>query len=424
MKIPGIDTILYRRAHDVWSGEDRPPDALVRLLEEVPYKIELGRFDDADAMLQQIATFDLQLSQVMRMRFLMGQLASDRKVRLYDQAYQHYHEALRIAEERGDLDSRITLVDHTGRMKYGLLKNQDALDDYKQALALWRVRAEQIAKPRAEPEVRYLERIGTLQWCLGSFDDAQATLARTLTLALRAPRIRLTDYMRRTTAGALWSLALALRSQSDMSEGSMNTLETALKRMTKAVEFFKFASTSDAETGRLHVQIAELYLDRAEILLLNGDDDPECLWLRHASKHIKRAAEFLIPADDEYGALLVDLTRLRRLITRRRDGRSAWDTRKFQAELQRIRAAGERLEDGFILAKAATLQGEWLLWQGDVASARLALRDAFVHFQDEGMGMATRAQRLLRRANSAMPQFAPRRTHPKPAAPPPNDTQP
>jgi hypothetical protein len=218
-----------------------------------------------------------------------------------------------------------------------------------------------------------------------------------------------TDYLRRKTADALWTLALVLRSQSDMRDGGANLLRTALKRMNKAVGIYELVSTDDAQVGRIHVQIAELYIDLAEIHLQRRADESARHMRLEALNHAQTAVDFLKYTDNAAGKTLPELTLLRHSITQRADRAAVLELHEFEAELLRLERVGAQIHDEILSAKAATLRGEWLLWLGDPDPARAALLLALVGFQSNGMGMATRAQRLLRRANDPIPPDTHRR---------------
>jgi hypothetical protein len=305
-----------------------------------------------------------------------------------------------------------------------MMRHREAIEFYQQALALWQVRAAQIERPRAEPEVTLRERIGSEQWYVGDFDAAQAMLARALILALYRHGIPHTDYLRETTAFALWSLALVLRSQSDMSDGRVNLLQMALKRMRSAVRRFEIIGADDANMGRLYVQIAEIHLDLAELYLLEDNDKEAQRMRRLALKRAQQAADFLKHTDSAAGKLLPELTLLRYEITQRLDREALLQMPEFEARLIRIEHAAAEIGDAVISAKAATLRGEWCLWLGDPTPAREVLLLALVGLQHNNMGMATRAQRLLRRANAPAQDSAHRRAPDGPAAPSAQDEQP
>jgi tetratricopeptide (TPR) repeat protein len=414
MKIPGVNSILYMRAKVIWPGEHRPSTELMQLIDDVTELMQLldekpdettpESFEEAVAILFQIEQFQLAPSQMMRFLFLRGQLLTESHE--YARAYEQYYDALCIADDHEDLDSRILLANLAGRMMYGLMRNQDALAYYQEALDVWRIRAEQLAKPRTEPEVKFQERIGTVKWLLGEVDDARATLARTLTTALYKRGVPHTKFLRKTTADALWSLGLSLRSQSDLGDGGINLLRTAIKRTKKAAKIYKAVGTYNTNMGRLYIQIAELYLDLAEMHLLHGNDKAAHRMRKNALRYLAHASSFVEPAIDVSGVLLVKLTRLRHMITTRPERNVARVSQTFENELLQIKRQAVRGNDGITLAKMATLQGEWLLWLSRPEPARAALLEALRHFRDDGMGMATRAQRLLRRTNSPEQVFA------------------
>lgn len=397
MEIPGIDSILFKTASVTWDSEAKPSVDLIRLIDAIPGKLDAGNFDDVVKLLGQIARFALEPSQEMRVLFLKGRLLSD--MQDYAQAYQMYEKSLDVAEQHADLDSQITLTDLAGLMMYGLTRFREAVAYYQKALALWHKRKTQIPEPRPDPEIHFGGRIGIAQWHVGDFDDARAMLARVLTLALYKSGVPPTSYLYTATGDSLWSLALVLRSQSDMHDGGVGYLHTALRRMKRAITCFEHVGTDAVNMGRLHIQIAEIYLDLAEIHLLRGVRESARPMRLEALNYVQSAASYLNPSEDAAGKLLAQLTLLRHAITRRLDRDAALELREFEEELLHVEREAARIGDAIISAKAATLRGEWLLWLGDPDSARAALLLALAGFQSNGMGMATRAQRLLRRAN-------------------------
>ncbi len=398
MGIPGVDTILFKPARVVWPGERVPSEERARQFDQIPHMLDLGQFDEVASQLNKTASFELEPSQRMRLHFLRGQLCSDRQI--YDQAYQAYRHALDIAHEYEDLDSQITLTDLSGLMMYGLMRHREALVHYQEALDLWYQRAAQLSQPRAEPEVKFRERIGTVQWHVGDIDDARTTLARALTVALYKRGVPHTDFIQSRSARALWTLGLTLRSQSDMRDGSVGHLRTAFKRLKRAGVLFEDANTEQENLGRLYVQIAEVYLDLAEIHLQRDAAEAARPMRSEALKYVREAAVLLRDADSRAGKLLPELTLLRYEITRQLNRTAIQEAAEFEVKLLGIEYEAADIGDKVISAKAATLRGEWCLWLGDPAPAREVLLLALVGFQHDNMGMATRAQRLLRRANA------------------------
>lgn len=397
MGIPGVDTILDTPAKYVWPGERQPAKEFALLFDEIPHLLELGWHDQVVARLDAIARAEQEPSQTMRLRYLQARLFSD--THDYRQAFQFYRQACEIAEDHGDLDSQITLVDHCALMLYGLMQHRDATLYYQKALVLWRTRAAQLYKPRAEPEVKFYERIGATQWNTGDFDEARVMLARGLTIALYKPGVPRTDFIRDRAARALWTLGMALRSQSDMREGDVNLLRLARKRLKQGSELFALVGQDQENVGRLHVQIAEIELDLAEIYQQRGAHTAAREHRDAARQHIAFAAELAMDADSAATKLLPELTILRYDITRNLSGPAIRNARSFEPRLQEIEQRAEAIGDNVIIGKAATLRGEWCMWLGDTAQAQTALLLAIADFGSNNMGMATRAQRLLRRSN-------------------------
>lgn len=397
MGIPGVDTILDKPAKNVWHGERVPSNEFARVFDEIPHLLELGWYDKVASRLDQITRSEREPSQTMRLHYLQGQLLSD--MQDYGQAFHFYRQAYEVAEEHGDLDSQITLLDFCALMMYGLMRHREATHYYREALALWRTRAAYISKPRAEPEVKFHERIGATLWNTGDIDEARATLARGLTLALYKPGVPRTDFIRDRSAGALWTLGLALRSQSDMRNGDVSLLRLARKRLKQADRFYAIVGHGQENIGRLHIQIAEIDLDLAEIYLQRGADTTAWEHREAARRHLQHATELELDADNAASKLLPELTMLRYEITRVLSHSAVRKARDFESRLREIEQRAEEIGDNVISGKAATLRGEWCLWLGDSVQAQAALLLAIADFGSNNMGMATRAQRLLRRSN-------------------------
>lgn len=396
MDIPGVDTVLFQTAAEGWPGEAAPSEELAHLFDTIPHMLEVYRFDDIATQLDEIARNTLEPSQTMRLHFLQGELMTAR--RDYDQAFQFYGQALDIAEEHQDLDSQITLIDHLALIRYAQMRNRESLDLYEAALAHWRERAQQLLQPRAEPEVKFLERIGATQWAIGELDLARKTLARCLTIAMYKRDVPHTDFILDRTARAIWTLTLTLRSLSDMSDGSLSYLHIALRRIRRAGDIHRQLGVDQEQMGRLHVRAAEMYLDLVEIHLQRESENEASAMRDQALAHVREAVELLKFTDSRTARLLPELTLLRCDITRRLSRKSLKLTREFEARLLGIELEAADIGDRVLLSKAATLRGEWCLWIGDPDPAIAALKQAIAGFEEDNKGEVTRALRLYRRA--------------------------
>ncbi len=395
--LPGVDTILNQSADAVWPGEPSPSEDHVEIFEQAIRDLELGHLDDVEGALARILRSNPEGSQDMRLRYLQGKLLSERQD--YGQAHEFYDMARYIASEGNDHESQIVLVYLMGLMRYGSMRNREARELYEIALDLWATRARQLSQPPIDPEVTIRQRSGQVLWLIGKFDEAHATLGRVLTLAQFRRDINDINALRTQMANALWTLALVHRSQSDMRDGDVGFLHTALRRAEKATNLFQRSSTDQVNLARFHIQIAELYLDLAEAHRAQGNEKAAPYALNKADVFIRSAEDYLDPASDKWAPLLAELTGLRYDIMLLSPRDLATTIAEIEARLEVIERAAAEIKDHIVSAKAATLRAEWLLLLGDAETARTALSFALQGFNNDGMGMATRAQRLLRHAN-------------------------
>lgn len=397
MKIPGVDSILNKHASAVWGTEQIPDPELVTFFEAAQAAIEDGDFATAEHLLMQMSKRDLLPSQDMRRCYLLGMFFSDQ--RDYGQAYLFYDQALNIAVDHSDLSSRLLLTFLAGLVLYGALRNYEAIEYYQEALDIWHVYSRTMSHPLVEPEVTFLEALGKSQWNVGQFGEAHGTLARIVALAQNRRNTFRDKYLSQLYATALWTLALVLRSQSDMVDGDENHIRTALRRGKKAVGLYRSLHAPKVYVGRLYVQIAELYLDLAELHFVQGKRNAARAMYHEGHHYAQSASEILDSTTDTSGKLLAKLTLLRHDIMDQTPRETLLTVPQIESRLSAIERAAAKLRDEFISAKAATLRGEWLLALGDKDAAQLALSLALQGFEPNGSGMATRALRLLRQIN-------------------------
>lgn len=393
--LPGVDTILNQSPDTVWRGEPRPDEEHVALFQRAIADLEFGHLDDASDALTSVQQSQPVGSQDMRLRYLQGQLLSDRQD--YRQAHQFFEMALYVATQGNDYDSQIVLLYLMGLMLYGAMQNREARNYYDMALDLWSTRARQLSHPPIDPEVTIRQRLGQVLWLIGEFEEANSTLGRVLTLARHRRRVYDQNALREQVATALWTLALVHRAQSDMLDGDASYLRTALRRTDKALSLYRRVATHQVNFARFNIQIAEIYLDLAEVHR-SGDNMAAMRYALHrATGFIQDAEEYLAPKDDKWAPLLASLTRLRYDIMLLSLRALATKVAEVESRLEMIERTAEKFKDHILTAKAATLRAEWLLSLGDAETARTVLLLALQGFRDDGMGQATRAQRLLRR---------------------------
>lgn len=400
MDLPGVHSILFKPASEVWPGEQRPSLELTRLIDGLPGYFQLGKLTEARESLDQIARFELQPSQTMRLHFWQGELFVEKKD--LSQAFAFYDMALGIATDSSDFDSIIELTLAAAGAVYGLLRYRDALMYYEIALDTWRNKAPDVSTRRLDTETMLQNFIGRQKWEIGEFEGAQQILARVLPKALRAPQAARTPRLKIETANALWMLGLTLRAQSDMRDGDEGYLRIALRRMRKAVGLYEQIGIDANILGRFDIQIAEVYLDLAELHLQRGAEEAARAMRNQGLAHVNQAKEYLTLAGDSAADALARITDLRARVMRPSATESVQSIDEIEATLTEIEHVAAALNDRILIAKAATLRAEWLMALGENEKARDALLWALKGFNPDGMGMATRAQRLLRRLNASI----------------------
>lgn len=396
--IPGIDSILRKSATFTWRGETTPAPELVSLIDAIPQKINAGKFRASAIMLNQLAHNGRQPSQRMRLHYLRGRLAAAQED--WHRAFDSFTEALDVATDVADYDSMIELTREAANTLHNLLRYDDALEYYRIAHTTWQEKVKDLYKPHVEPDVVLITAIGRQQWLIGSHEDAHTTIARALGLAMRDTGVPISNEMRKATADALWMLSLVLRAQSDMNDGDEGYLQQAREHMQQALGLFEAVSAPDHAVGRLHVQLAEIYLDIAEIYLLDNAVDAARAIRARGLRRVQTAADYLEPTSDETGKMLAHITRCRADILWLRPQSSALEAKHIHDTLTVIEYKAGQGTDRALMAKAATLRAEWYIALGNAERARHWLRWALRGYrQGSAMGMATRVHRLLRHLN-------------------------
>lgn len=416
MSIPGVNSILYQPGSVIWPGEQSPSEQLLELISAMNGVIELDYAFDLAPEVTMMGRMKLEPSQDMRLRYFQGYLLRDNsESRDFGQAYHVFRQALDIAEQYGDLDSQVVLLNQMALMRYGMGLHSEALPHYQQALARWQRRALQLTDPPVEPELYFRERLAVTQFSVGAFDAAAGSLARVLTIANQQLNQPHSAYRTETTAKALWTLGLLHRAQSDMHDGSESLLLSAIAAMRETVNLFNVVGAHEHDISRIHIQWAETLLDLSDFYLQNEQDakarDARGKALRHIAT--AKSVQNFSNSDDISGRSLTALALLRHQITRLPDAEALREIDDFDAQLSAISLNAERQKMTAIVGKAAALRGEWLLWLGDAPHAREAFFQALAELQANNSGEATRIKRLLRRSNDdSRPQRVRRaRTH-------------
>ncbi|HET9112177.1 MAG TPA: tetratricopeptide repeat protein [Ktedonobacterales bacterium] len=395
LELPGVESILIQSADVGWETDLPTLPKIVDLFEGAERALEQGKFGEVANLADEIASQTLQPSQEMRLQYLRGRLFSD--LQDYDQAYAFYEMALDIADQHNDLDSQILLTAMAGEVLYGKMRNREALLYFREALAMWRIRASRRQIQRVEPEVKIREMMGRLLWLLGESEEASGALAQAATTALRRRDTRYSPFLRDVAAYALWTLMLTFRARSDMLNGDVGYLHASLRRGRASIKLFESVGTSAVNMARLYIQIAEIYLDLAELHTLRGATAAARSTRKQAHDHATYANELLHLSTDRWAVQLAELTLLRHDIQTHSPLDAIRTLSDIEARLLAIERAAADFQDRILSAKSATLRAEWLLQFDDKDAARQALLLALKGFHGNGVGMATRAHRLLRR---------------------------
>ena len=382
----------------MWPSESNPAPEVVAIFEVVEreFALEKPDLDTIEAELAKLNFRELLPSQEMRRTYLLGRLISDR--RRYVDASEFYVRSFEVAEAGHDLASQVWLAMHAGLMAYGSQQNELAVKWYSDALDRWQVYEQQLEKPCITTEAMIQRYLADPLWLLGRFDEAHAAVARAVALAFFRSRVTRGAYMEELGASALWTLALVLRSQSDQRDGDAELIRQALRRAKKAAKLYRRLHPADVNLARFYVQVAELYLDLTELHLqrASGVSPAARAMYREALNHLSVAFHYARKANNSMAELLARVTQARAMVMCMH-GLAPWVMSDIEAALQRIERHKAAEKDSVLLAKAATVRAEWMLNREDLNQASEFARRAIEGFGEQGRGMATRAERLLRR---------------------------
>lgn len=401
MPIPGLDSILFKSASAVWPSDVWPDgggpdpeivaifDAVARYLDE-----ERPEPDKALAALNTIKQDSLQPSQQMRFTFLMGRAQVAKGV--INEGVAFLHQAEYVAREHKDHDSVCEILLRIGHTAYNAQRHRAALEYYKTTYDTWLDYFPDLSARPIAAEVMLRENIGTEQWLIGEIEEAHQTIASVVTLAEKAPRAARISVLTTAHANALWTLGLIFRSISDLRDGDSGYLHDAIERFSKSIKLYKKIGAESYQVGRISIQIAEAYLDLAELHLIMIKPESARAMNTQASAFADQAADFLYPTEDPEGRVLARITQLRLRMIRTRVIDSADTFHSIEDDFATIERDPITQNDEALVAKSLTLRAEWLIKLGDTAKGCEALRMAINTFGADGKGMATRAERLHR----------------------------
>ncbi len=157
--------------------------------------------------------------------------------------------------------------------------------------------------------------------------------------------------------------------------------------------------------GRIAIQIADIYLDLTELHLHEDKLESARSMRTQAKAYVEHAADYLHPADDPEGRVLVRITKLRFKMIKTRVIDSIFTYQNIEDDFATIERNPITQKDEALVAKSLTLRAEWLIKLGDAAKGCELLKMAIRTFGEDGKGMATRAERLYRaHCKSANPE--------------------
>lgn len=395
MTIPGLETILEQEPSVVWRGEETPDPDVVSAFQRAELAIDVGHFDKAIELLDDIARREPTGSQEMRLRYWQGNALMGKEE--FAQASRFYDQALHMATTRADYDTMVALTIAAAKALHYAYAARGALEYYRIGYDMWLERLKERSCDYIEPTVALLTYMARQLWWIGEFDEAHAKLGAALALVSTRDGEPQSGYLIEMTAQALWMLALTLRAQSDMRDGDLGFVETALARMRTATEMLQAAGTADNNLARCYIQLAEMYLDSAELRYRAGEAQEAQKALRAAFIAGEKAEQFLEPrTDEDIAKMMAHITLVRHSITAKRPSALLNRAEETSAVLNEIDMKSAALHDEGLVAGAATLRAGWLIGLGNLVEARTILKLAIQGFQNDRMGMAHRAQRLLR----------------------------
>lgn len=393
MVFPGSDSILDQPALVTWPGETARPD-LAALLDMASEKISTGRFALAAPLLDQVARLGPDGSYDMRRRYLCGAMfagLNDGK-----QAMSFLSQAQDVATGANDIDSCILIALQTAEVLHNALEYGNALDYHQIAYSAFETKYGEHPERNVPLHIVLLTYLGRQLWTMGLLEQAHGKLAAAMTLWHEMQPSDQTQELKRIVAMNLWDLGLTLRVQSDMRDGDANYIKKALSHMRVAVTLKQACGDDDYKIGRLFIQIAELYLDLAELNAQRKSPAAAYTNRARAKGYAEDAIAFTKPAGDIHGVLMAQFALLRCDITANSQQSLIRNSKRIEATLQQLEYESAPLKDRGLLAKIATLRAEWYLALGDRVSARASLNLALEGFEAVAPGQSTRAERLLR----------------------------
>jgi hypothetical protein len=420
----------------IWPGEPPPTDDNRALLRRAWDDLLAGRPADALGRLSSVveAAFERSPSFAMRWHYSTGmaQLMLAGNGAGLDAPQQLYH-AIAAFKRARDIAIRHTsrkalnpplpvasaaltvICRQIADCELAQMRNDRALDDYLTALAALHEHERDANEPAIAADIRLSALVARSQAFVGQFNNALDHLMHAKALRTHYGGPAITQWDR---AGDEWLRALIQRAQSQVCGGVEDVLR-AVVRLFKSVEGRLEGDDEHRDSlYRLYVQIAETYLDLTELYREQGREAGFKASARSARKYAEQAADALGgwldekgELVDEQGALLTELALARldhltfkqhelagRVSAAKAGRRDKGSPAMLSPRIYDVELRATELNDGVLLAKAATLRADVLYSQHDYTYALVTYQKAIEQFeQAQARGESARAQYGYRR---------------------------
>ena len=320
--------------------------------------------------------------QRMLVRYLMGVALVGRDGD-YNRAFDHFAEAIHIAEDINDTGSTIELAYLAGSAARAMNLCNDAVECYAYGLNVLRGMPRPSFVESAAPsrEVDLLLGLALNNFALGQYAQMQHHLEESRLLLNGIPSHGLQE------AAIESYTALLLRWQ--------GRPELALNAALRASNAYANLATSPAAKlafDRQSAVVAEIALDLAESRHADGYESERAEYVAIARPHVKKAVRLAREVQDLPGWGLAELSRVRY----ERVARQA-DTGRVAA-IEGVIKTGRRLQDVALIAQAQTALGHELTAQGKDEQGRTRYRkalDSLEYSEVPAMGRWARSALLM-----------------------------
>lgn len=415
----GLKTGLTKPDAIIWPGERPPSDDNRALLRRAWDDLLANRPDEALGRLSSVveAAFEGSPSFAMRWNYYTGLAlmilaangaAPEAAEKLDDamSAFARAHDIALAHASRKPPNQPLPIVSAalvvickqaadclSAQMRYDA-----ALDSYLTALAALREheRDSRRTHPAADRQISAL--VARSQVIVGQFGNAYDNLARAK--ALR-PRRRAAGASKWEWAADEWLQAYILRVQSQRCGGVEDMLREVVRLYKRVEKWLDGDDEHQDSLNRLYIQIAESYLDLAELYREQGQETKYKTCAHWARVYAQQAADALnsfVDKDgalrDEQGALMAELTLARLdhltfkpyqlvgLVRAAKDGLlEPGSPEALSPRLYDVEMRATELKDDVLLAKAATLRADVLYSLKDYTFALAMYHQAVGRFE-------------------------------------------